>query len=209
VAQLSLFQTGLESIQTTLASAAAKPKEPVVLDVSSLGQSLESLRTTVAAAASRPQAPITLDLGSIGQSLESLRTTLEERLGRVIAAAPTPAPESTAGIEKFGAQLGEGLKALGEDLSRTVSAAQGSAVTGKIDSLSHEMEMIHSTLASLKDLASQQRDHLRTAEELLATRAKQGTVEVELTQEMLSNERAFMEKFQQVLDQAQKPKPKT
>ncbi|MBN8246341.1 MAG: hypothetical protein J0L84_02720 [Verrucomicrobia bacterium] len=66
--------------------------------------------------------------------------------------------------------------------------------------------MIHSTLASLKDLASQQRDHLRAAGELLATRAKQGTVEVEITQEMLANERAFMERFHQVLEQAQKPK---
>jgi hypothetical protein len=63
-------------------------------------------------------------------------------------------------------------------------------------------------LASLKDLARQQRDHLKNAQELLATRAKQGTVEVELTQEMLSNERAFMERFQQVLDEAQSQKPK-
>jgi len=211
VAQLAQFQAGLESIQTTLASAVARPKEPLVLDVSSIGQSLESLRATVADAASRPQTPVTVDLGPIGRSLESLRATLEDRLGRVLAAtsAPAaPAPATTAGIEKIGAQLGEGLKALGEDLSRTVNAAQGSAITGKIDSLSHEMEMIHSTLASLKDLASQQRDHLRTAEELLATRAKQGTVEVELTQEMLSNERAFMERFQQVLDEAQTQKPK-
>jgi hypothetical protein len=213
VAQLSLFQTGLESIQNTLASAAAKPKEPVVLDVSSLGQSLESLRTTVAAAASRPQAPITLDLGSIGQSLESLRTTLEERLGRVLA-APAPASSevpmvanaAAANLERVGAQLGEGLKALGEDLSRSLHAAQTPAITGKIDSLSHELEMIHSTMATLKDLAAQQRDHLKNAQELLATRAKQGTVEVEITQEMLANERAFMERFQQVLDQAQKPK---
>ncbi len=213
VAQLSLFQTGLESIQTTLANVAAKPKEPVVLDVSSLGQSLESLRTTVAAAASRPQAPITLDLGSIGQSLESLRTTLEERLGRVVAAtAPTPnavpaaANAAAANLERVGAQLGEGLKALGEDLSRSLHAAQTPAITGKIDSLSHELEMIHSTMATLKDLAAQQRDHLKNAQDLLAARAKQGTVEVEITQEMLANERAFMERFQQVLDQAQKPK---
>ncbi len=179
VAQLAQFQAGLESIQTTLASAAARSKEPVVLDVSSLGQ-----------------------------SLESLRTTLEDRLTRVIAATtpPAAAPASTAGLEKIGAQLGEGLKALGEDLRRNAGVVHDAAITGKIDSLSHELEMIHSTMASLKDLATQQRDHLRTAEELLATRAKQGTVEVELTQEMLSNERVFMERFQQVLDDAQKPK---
>ena len=66
--------------------------------------------------------------------------------------------------------------------------------------------MIHSTLATLKDLAAQQRDHLRTAEELLVTRAKQGTIEVEVTQEMLANERAFMERVHQVLEDVQKPK---
>jgi hypothetical protein len=66
--------------------------------------------------------------------------------------------------------------------------------------------MIHSTLATLKDLAAQQRNHLRAAEELLVARAKQGTIEVELTQEMLANERAFMERVHQVLEDAQKPK---
>ena len=65
--------------------------------------------------------------------------------------------------------------------------------------------MIHSTLATLKDLAVQQRNHLRDAQELLATRAKQGTVEIDLTQEMLTNERAFLEKFQEVLAQSQQP----
>ncbi len=113
---------------------------------------------------------------------------------------------AAANLERVGAQLGEGLKALGEDLSRSLQAAQTPAITGKIDSLSHELEMIHSTMATLKDLAAQQRDHLKNAQELLATRAKQGTVEVEITQEMLANERAFMERFQQVLDQAQKPR---
>jgi len=212
VAQLSLFQTGLESIQTTLANAAAKPKEPVVLDVSSLGQSLESLRTTVAEAAARPQAPVTVELGSLAYSLESLRATLEERLGRVIA-ANQPAPQgppanqaAAANLERIGAQLGDGLKALGEDLTRSLHAAQAPALSGKVDSLSHELEMIHSTLASLKDLASQQRDHLRNAQELLAARAKQGTVEVEITQEMLANEHTFVERFHKVLEEAQKPK---
>ncbi|MBL9174332.1 MAG: hypothetical protein JNL10_12410, partial [Verrucomicrobiales bacterium] len=71
---------------------------------------------------------------------------------------------------------------------------------------SHELEMIHSTLATLKDLAAQQRDHLQAAQELLATRARQGTVEVEVTQEMLANERAFMERLQTVLESAQRKK---
>ena len=45
----------------------------------------------------------------------------------------------------------------------------------------------------------QQRDHLRTTHEALAARARQGTVEFELTDEMLANERAFLERFHQVL----------
>jgi rubrerythrin len=65
--------------------------------------------------------------------------------------------------------------------------------------------MIHSTLATLKDVASQQRDHLRNAQELLASRAKQGVVEFELTQEMMTNEQAFLEKFHEALEKKQQP----
>jgi hypothetical protein len=72
----------------------------------------------------------------------------------------------------------------------------------KVASLSHELEMIHSTLATLKDIAGHQRDHLKSAQELLAVRAKQGTIEIEVTQEMLSNEREFLERFQKVLSNA-------
>ncbi|MBN8246342.1 MAG: ATP-binding protein, partial [Verrucomicrobia bacterium] len=113
VGQLAQFQSGLESIQSTIASAVA-----------------------------RPPAPVTVDLGPMGQSLELLRTTLEERLASVVAAA-TPPPASTAappvGIETLGTQLGDGLRALGADLSRAVGAAQGAATAGKVDSLSHEL----------------------------------------------------------------------
>jgi ABC-type transporter Mla subunit MlaD len=98
-------------------------------------------------------------------------------------------------------RLAEGLKALREDLSRAITAVHSGTMAEKVESLSHELEMIHSTLATLKDLAAQQRDHLRTAQDLLATRAKQGVVEIELTQEMMSNERAFLEKFHEVLQQ--------
>ena len=63
--------------------------------------------------------------------------------------------------------------------------------------------MIHSTLVTLKDLASQQRDRLHAAQELLATQRPQGIVEVEVTQELLC-ERAFMEQLQSVLEAASK-----
>jgi hypothetical protein len=61
------------------------------------------------------------------------------------------------------------------------------------------MEMVHRTMATLKDVAARQRDYLRGVEEMLVARAKEGTVEIQLTQEMLQNERAFLEKFQEAL----------
>jgi len=140
-----------------------------------------------------------VDLAPVGRSLESLRATVEEKLAR-------PAPEKPAKAAEGGAlshQLGEGLKALREDLSRAITAVHTGTMAEKVDSLSHELEMIHSTLATLKDLAEQQRNHLRDAQDLLATRARQGTVEIDLTQEMLTNERAFLEKFQQVISESQ------
>jgi predicted metallo-beta-lactamase superfamily hydrolase len=66
------------------------------------------------------------------------------------------------------------------------------------------MEMVHSTLATLKDMAARQRDHLQKSQELLETRAKQGAVEVEVTQEMLGNESAFLEHFQKAIADAQR-----
>ena len=183
VAQLAAFQGGLESIQSTLASQL-----------------------------SRAAAPLTLEVPALAPALESLRVTMAEHLARGGAAIPagpvSSGPGVTESIERMGTQIGEGLRLLGESLRRTaVPASEGPAVTVRMDSLSHELEMIHSTLATLKDLAAQQRDHLRTAQELLMTRARQGTVELEVTQEMLTNERTFLERVHEVLDKVQNPNP--
>lgn len=190
VAQLAAFQGGLESIQGTLATQLSRPAAPVVLDVS-----------------------------AVGQGLETLRHTLEERLGRLPAASapapgsPVPAtpppPVPDAALERIGTRLADGLRALGGDLARALDTTQTRAAVpaARVESLSHELEMIHSTLASLKDLARQHRDHLQAAQELLATRARQGTVEVEITQDMLANERAFIERLQQVLENARQQPP--
>ncbi|MCW5560179.1 MAG: hypothetical protein KIT22_20365, partial [Verrucomicrobiae bacterium] len=175
VAQLALFQSGLESIQATIASHGE-----------------------------RPAPPVTLDLTALEKSLEPLRATLAERLARGSGAEAPLDSRTSAGLEAMGAQLRDGLKSLGVDLTRAFREAQDGAVPGKVESLSHEMEMMHSTLATLKDLAAQQRDHLRNAQELLATRARQGTLEVEVTQDMLANERAFLEQLQRVLEGAQR-----
>lgn len=168
VAQLSAFQSGLESIQHTLQSQLSKPPAPVTLDLSPLNRSLDSLREVVAERLTQPAVPASTGAG---------------------------------GATHIAAQLNEGLRAL----RQTVTEVHSGAMAEKVESLSHELEMIHSTLATLKDLAEQQRNHLRDAQELLATRARQGTVEIDVTQEMLSNERAFLEKFREVLGRPEGP----
>lgn len=102
-------------------------------------------------------------------------------------------------LSGFQAGLQSIQETLEKQLSRAIPTAASDKLTDRVDSLSHELEMIHSTLATLKDVASRQRDHLRATEDLLAARAKQGTLEIELTQEMMSNEKAFVERFHQVL----------
>lgn len=162
---------------------------------------LGAIQQTLERQLDRALSPATMDLAPVTQGLEALRLVLEERRQdpqpTAASAAPVPQPE-LVGL------LGDGLKALREDLSRAIAAVHTGSMAEKVASLSHEMEMIHSTMATLKDVASRQRDHLRNVEELLATRAKQGTVEIELTQEMLTNDRAFLERFHQVLEGAQK-----
>ncbi len=177
------------------------PVGRVVAQLADFRGGLQSIGETIERQMSKPAAPLVVDLGPLSKTLESLRSAVEERLTQPASAA-APAKAEGNGL---GHQLAEGLKALREDLSRAITAVHSGTMAEKMESLSHELEMIHSTLATLKDVAAQQRDHLRTAQELLATRAKQGVVEFELTQEMMSNEQAFLEKFHQVLEQKQQP----
>ncbi|MCL4176898.1 MAG: DNA repair ATPase [Verrucomicrobia bacterium] len=188
----------------------ADPSDPVgrvVTQLSAFQSGLEGIQTALQTQLSKAPAPLVVDLGPVSSGLEALREAVQNGWSRTVAPEPAARETPPAG-EGLAAQLGEGLKALREDLSRAITAVHSGTMADKVDSLSHELEMIHSTLATLKDIAAQQRDHLRSAQELLATRAKQGTVEIDLTQEMLTNERAFLERFHQVLAEAQRePEP--
>jgi hypothetical protein len=141
----------------------------------------------------------------LNQSLEALRATVEKRLAQ-------PVKKDSAGDGDFNqltAKLGEGLHALRQDLSQAIAAVHTGTVGDAMKRMEHEMEMVHSTLATLKDMAARQRDHLRTSQELLETRAKQGSLEIDVTQEMLSNEGAFLEQFQKAIAEAQKNREAT
>jgi hypothetical protein len=156
-------------------------------------------------AKSQAAPPMTVDLGPLSQSLEALRASVEKRLAQ-------PAKKDAAGdghFNQLAAKLGEGLNALRQDLSQAIAAVHTGTVGDAMKRMEHEMEMVHSTLATLKDMAARQRDHLRTSQELLETRAKQGSLEIDVTQEMLSNEGAFLEQFQKAIAEAQKNREAT
>jgi hypothetical protein len=174
VAQLSEFQSGLEGIQEALASQLNQPMPP--------------------------PANVTIDLAPLAQHLEALRVTVDQRL----AQSASKAASADGDFNLLTAKLGEGLNALRQDLIRAISAVHSGTMAEAMQRMEHEMEMVHSTLATLKDMAARQRDHLRTSQELLETRAKQGSLEIDVTQEMLSNQGEFLEQFQKALAEAQK-----
>jgi hypothetical protein len=175
------------------------PVSRVVAQLGGFQAGLESIQLTLERQLHRGPGAVSVDFAPILQGFEQLRSGLERLVPQTATTSPV-AP--TGGGAELGQQLGEGLRLLREDLARAVTSVHTGTFAEKVASLSHELEMIHSTLATLKDIAGHQRDHLKSAQELLAVRAKQGTIEIEVTQEMLSNEREFLERFQKVLSNA-------
>ena len=92
-----------------------------------------------------------------------------------------------------------------EELTRAITSVHSNAQDERLGYVTQQVTLLHNMLETLKDVAMQQRDHVRNVEEMLIARAKQGTVELELTQEMLQNEKVFLERVQQVLAEAQQP----
>jgi hypothetical protein len=178
--------------------------------MSPVGKGLESLQAAIEQQAAKPpplQPPpaVTIDLAPLAANLEALRNTVDQRLAQ-------PARRDDNGHGDFNllaAKLGEGLNALRQDLSRAISVVHTGTMADAMKRMEHEMEMVHSTLATLKDMAARQRDHLHKSQELLETRAKQGSLEIDVTQEMLSNEGAFLEQFQKAIAEAQKQREAT
>jgi hypothetical protein len=210
VAQLSGFQSGLEGIQQVIASQLNKPAPPpqqVTVDMTPVGKGLEALQAALEKQSAKPPTAPTMaiDLAPLAHQLGALRTTMEQHLANF-----TKQPTSNGGdVSLLATKLSEGLNALRQDLTKAVGAGHASSTTEAMKRMEHEMEMVHSTLATLKDMAARQRDHLRTSQELLETRAKQGSLEIDVTQEMLSNEAEFLEHFQKAIADAQKHREAT
>jgi hypothetical protein len=158
-------------------------------------------QVTRGADGSDPMSRVVAQLATFSQGMEGIQNALEKQ------AAQPPAP-----VVVDVSPLAKSFEALQKTLQE--KAGNGHEPSPRIQSLVHEMEMLHSTLASLKDLTAQQRDHLKATQQLLEARAREGVVEFQLTQEMLNNEKTFLEQFhkalaetQQAIKPAKKSKP--
>ncbi|HWN96015.1 MAG TPA: DNA repair ATPase, partial [Methylomirabilota bacterium] len=141
-----------------------------------------------------PMSRVVAQLATFSHGMEGIQQALEKQ-------SAAPAPPIVVDVSPLAKSFDALQKAMQE------KTGNGHADESRLHNIEHEMEMLHSTLATLKDLTAQQRDHLRRAQELLEERARKGFVEIELTQEMLTNERAFLEKFHQVLAEKESTPP--
>jgi hypothetical protein len=105
-------------------------------------------------------------------------------------------------LSAFGAGLENIQRTLASGLEKADSAREAD-IQERLRVVNHELEMVHATLSSLRDMAKKQRDYLQGARNELAARAKQGVIEIEMTDEMLANEKQFLDSFQEALAKRQ------
>ncbi len=125
-----------------------------------------------------------------------------------VATTKTESKRVVGQLSAFGAGLDGIQRTLATGMEQSTGAKEAE-VQERLHVVNHELEMVHTTLASLRDMATKQRDYLQGAREELATRAKQGVIEIEMTDEMLGNEKQFLDKFQEALANRQAPKEAT
>ncbi|MFU8892892.1 MAG: DNA repair ATPase [Luteolibacter sp.] len=142
-----------------------------------------------------PVGRVVAQLHGFQTGLEGIRGVLTEQISK-----PAPAPPE---IKLDFTPIGKAIDGLRKDLAKAnAEENDGGKTPPKLRSVLHELEMMHSTLATLKDLAAAQRDHLDGARRLLDERARQGSIEIEVTQDLLANEAAFLEHFHTALANA-------
>lgn len=135
-----------------------------------------------------PLARVVGQLAGFQSGLQGIQDAIEKQLAREPAASPD--------VTEFS----EGLKSLGADLTRAIAAVHEGTMAQKVDSLSRELEQIHSTLASLEHVAALRLEHLRGAQARLAAGVQEGTDTNEPIQEELTQERAFLEQLDTAVD---------
>jgi hypothetical protein len=175
-------------------SRTSDPSDPMGRVIGQLGgfqQGLEAIQLTLEKHAARPVTPA-FDITPLAVGMAELRSVLE----RVVSSRSSI---STSDLES------SVLRTLREEVAQAMATLQADRMGDRVAALSRELDGIRNTLLSLGEAASRQGDQLRVAQDLLVSRARQGTVEIEVTQEMLANERAFMDRIHQLLAKAQPP----
>ncbi len=186
--------------QITRGADTSDPVGRLVAQLATFQGGLESIRDTLdqrLATAAKSEPKPAVDADALAKTIEALRASLESR-----NATPVGGGADMAVVVK---QFTDGMKALRVELSRALRTSHSGQLAQKVDSLTHELEQLHATLSSVEDLSRQQREKLEGARELLAARAKQGTLEVEVTQEMLENQSIFLRRFNEALAAAKQP----
>lgn len=170
----------------------------VVAQLSSFQAGLESIQETLEKQLSRVQPQVVVDFSPLQPGLESIRNAIKTQ-----AEKPVQGSGPTRNELVVSEQFTEAMNALREELSRAIAADRASTVAERLSNVLHEIRIMHSTLATLKDVAAQHRSRLQGLEERLQAQAKGGKVEFGVTEEMIHNERAFLERFEQALSQAE------
>ena len=143
--------------------------------------------------ATDPVGRVVAQLAAFQAGLESIRDALTGR----VAKAP-------AAVSVDFAPLAKSLEALRQDLGRLmVGVTTGAGSEPGSARASRDLETLRGTLTILEDMTTRQHDHLQGVQDLLHNRSKQGVVEVGLTQEMLTSQRAFLDQFRKVLAECQ------
>jgi hypothetical protein len=213
---LAPVNENLAALKDALKTAGTGAKAPrVSLDLGPLGESLKGIQSALEGRSAKTAAaapPVQIDLSPLTQSVEALRATVEQKLASTAQPPPPAAPKEDGEAAKLAQQLTAGLQELRDGLTAALGEVQSGVLSRRLETLNEDVTAMYNTLETLKDMAREQSINLRAAQDLLTARAKQGTVEIELTQDMLTNERLFLEKFHELLadrEKRQVPPPST
>ena len=182
--QLSLFNSGLDSIGNTLNETLSKPRT-TTLDLGTVGESIEGLRETVASHLSGQEGGGQTQQ-ALSQSLATFQTALEQQQSQF--------SENAASTREYNHQLADYLGSSLQALQENVSASQSHAQSAQMQS----------ALTNIGNLFSSYQDRNRDLQESLAA-AQPSEVVVNVSQQMAEDSDALIQQILAQLKEAQQP----
>ena len=182
--QLSLFNSGLDSIGSTLSETLSKPRT-TTLDLGTVGESIEGLRETVASHLSGQEGDDQTQQ-ALGQSLATFQAALEQQQVQF--------SENAASTREYNHQLAEYLGSSLQALQENISASQSQAQSAQMQS----------ALTNIGNLFSSYQDRNRDLQESLAS-AQPTEVVVDVSKQMAEDSDALIQQILSQLKEAQQP----